>query len=168
VGITVEQTGAGEFRSEPKDEQPVTFQLSPEDTAAMFGLAAKVDLARKLESSAHVANMGQKTIRYEKDGKGAEQTFNYSEDENARALADWFERISESEQCYLSLERTAKYEKIGVNEAILNLQAAWERKRLVAPRQFLPLLDRVAKSESYMQMARTRAANLADTFRTLP
>ncbi len=168
VGITVEQSGAGEFRSEPKDEQPVTFQLSAEETAEIFATAAKVDLTHKLESGARVANMGQKTIRYEKDGKGAEQTFNYSEDENARALADWFERISESESCFLNLERTAKYEKIGVNEAILNLQAAWERKRLVAPRQFLPLLDRIAKGESYMQMARTRAANLADTFRTLP
>ena len=168
VGITVEESGAGEFRSDPKDEQPVIFQLSPAETSELFALAAKVNLAQKLESPAKVAFMGKKTIRLEKDANGAEQTFNFTEDLDARALTDWFERISESERCFLDLERTAKYEKIGVNEAILQLQASWERKRLVAPRQFLPLLDRIAKGDSYVQMARTRAANLADTFRALP
>jgi hypothetical protein len=168
VGITVQQSGAAEFRSDPKDEQPVLFQMTPAETSTLFALADKVNLNMKLESPLKVAFMGTKTIRIEKDGKAVEQTFNYTEDADARALADWFERISESERCFLDLERTAKYEKIGVNEAILGLQSSWERKRLVAPKQFLPLLDKVAKSDSYVQMARTRAANLADSFRSLP
>ena len=168
VGITVAESGAAEFRSDPKDEQPVTFQMSPADTAEMFALAAKLDLSASIESPVKVAFMGRKTIRIEKDGRPREQTFNYTEDAGALALTNWFERISESERCFLDLERTAKYEKIGVNAAILGLQTSWERKRLVAPRQFLPLLDRIAKSESYVQMARTRAANLADVFRSLP
>ncbi len=168
VGITIEQSGAGEYRSDPKDEQPVQFQMSPAETEQVFALAAKVNLNAKLESPAKVAFMGRKTIRFEKDGKVAEQTFNYTEDLDARALSDWFERIAETERCFLDLERTAKYEKIGVNEAILGIQVSWERKRLVAPKQFLPLLDKVAKGDSYVQMARTRAASLADSFRALP
>lgn len=168
VGITVDQSGAGEYRSDPKDEQPVLFQMSAAEAEQLLALAAKVNLNAKLESPAKVAFMGRKTIRIEKDGKVAEQTFNYTEDLDARALADWFERIAESERCFLDLERTAKYEKIGVNEAILGIQVSWERKRLVAPKQFLPLLDKVAKSDTYVQMARTRAASLADSFRALP
>jgi hypothetical protein len=35
----------------------------------------------------------------------------------------------------------------------------------VAPEQFLNLLDRVAKNESYLHMARERAALLAQMFR---
>jgi len=31
--------------------------------------------------------------------------------------------------------------------------------------QYLPLLDRIAKNESYMHQARLRAASLADEFR---
>ncbi len=168
TGIAVDESGAAEFRTDPKDEQPVTFQLSPAETTELFGLAAKVDLNAKLESPLKVAFMGKKTIAIVKDGQAVEQTFNFTEDANARELADWFERISESEWCFLNLERAVKYEKIGVNETILRLQVAWERKRLVAPKQFLPLLDRIVKSDSYVQMARTRAANLADVFRSLP
>jgi len=52
-----------------------------------------------------------------------------------------------------------------VNQSILQLQAAWERKRLLGIQQYLPMLDRVAKNESYLHMARSRAAALADAFR---
>ena len=168
VGITVDQSGAAEFRSDPKDEQPVTFEMTPAEVGELFALAEKLDWNTKLESPLKVAFMGRKTIRIEKEGKAVEQTFNFTEDVDAKALTDWFERISESERCFLDLERTSKYEKIGVNEAILGLQVAWERKRLVAPKQFLPLLDHIAKGDSYVQMARTRAANLADVFRSIP
>jgi len=36
---------------------------------------------------------------------------------------------------------------------------------LMAPEQFLPLLDRIIKNESYMHIARERAASLADSIR---
>lgn len=165
VGITLESSGAGEFRTEPDDKQPVKFQLTPAETAAIFELANQVNLAEKLESPLRVANMGRKTIRYEKAGGAEEQTYNYTESIQARALTDWFERISETEQHYLDLERTAKYDKIGVNDVLLQLQITWERKRLVAASQFVPLLDRIAKNDSYMRIARNRAEALAGTFR---
>jgi hypothetical protein len=165
VGISVETSGAAVFKTDPQDEQPVKFQLSSAETEELFALANKVDLSQKWEAPLKVAFMGTKTIRYENDGKTGQQVYNYTENPEARLLTDWFERISESEQCFIDLERSVKYEKIGVNESLLLLQSEWERKRLVAPQQFLPLLDRVIKSESYLQMARKRAQALADTFR---
>ena len=71
----------------------------------------------------------------------------------------------ETEQDFYIVERAVKFDKLGVNEALLQLQTTVERKRLVAPAQFLPLLDRVVKNESYMHMARERAASLAESFR---
>ena len=41
----------------------------------------------------------------------------------------------------------------------------YDRKRLVGVERFLPLLDRVAKNDTYLHMARERAAALADVFR---
>jgi hypothetical protein len=35
----------------------------------------------------------------------------------------------------------------------------------VAAEQFLPILDRIAKNESYLHEARLRAAKMADTIR---
>ena len=58
-----------------------------------------------------------------------------------------------------------KYDKLGVNQALLLLQVSYEKKRLVAADQYLPLLDRVVKNDSYLHMARERAASLADAIR---
>lgn len=165
VSIWVERSGKAEFRTEPEDQWPIKIQLAPEEATAMFELAEKLDLTQTLEAPIKVANMGAKTLRYEHDDKHAEQRFNYSQDPTAGALLSWFERISESEMIYISLERAMKFDKIGVNDVLLQLQAAWERKQLVAAQQFLPMLDKVSKNEGFLTMARHRASDLADTFR---
>ena len=78
---------------------------------------------------------------------------------------DWFERIAEVEQDWIDLDRASHYDKLGVNDALLRLQITMEHKRLVAAPQFLPLLDRVAKNDTFVHIARERAAGLAETFR---
>ena len=166
VKIVVEKNGQAVYSEAPDDPQPLTFKLSETETGAMFGLAEKLGwFTRTIESGLPVARMGDKVFRYEGEGKAQEQKFNYSSDLDAQALADWFERISESERYLLELERSARFDKLGVNRVILQIQAAYERKRLVAVDQFLKWLDRVTKNESYLNMARERAARLAETFR---
>ena len=166
VKIVVEKNGQAVYSEAPDDPQPLTFKLSETETGAMFGLAEKLGwFTRTIESGLPVARMGDKVFRYEGEGKAQEQKFNYSSDPDAQALADWFERISESERYLLELERSARFDKLGVNRVILQIQAAYERKRLVAVDQFLKWLDRVTKNESYLNMARERAARLAETFR---
>lgn len=166
VEITIDKTGRGEFRDAPDDDRPMRFSLSPAEISEVFGLADKLDrFSTPLESNLKVANMGIKTFRYIDGAKKNEVKFNYSLDENARLLTDWFERITESEMHLINLERTARFDRLGVNRALLQLEVSWDRKRLVSVEQFLPMLDRVAKNESYMHMARERAAQLAEAFR---
>ena len=166
VAITVDQSGAGGYKEAADDDNPLKFQLSAADTAEMFGLADKLDrFKRPLESPLKVAQMGMKTFRFEEGGKTSEVKFNFSEDLDARLLTDWFERISETGQNYYALERAVKYDKLGVNQALLQFNIAMDKKRVVSPQLFLPMLDRVAKNATYLNMARTRAANLADSIR---
>lgn len=166
VSIAVEQNGATVYKEAVNDEYPLNFRLDPSDAAAVFRLAEKMDRFRKpLESGLNVAKMGVKTFRYEDGDAKSEAKFNYSQDEDAKLLHDFFERITETAQIYMRLERTVKYDKLGVNQELLGFEAARDRNRIVAPQQFLPLLDRVAKNESYLHMARERAARLGDTIR---
>jgi hypothetical protein len=166
VAISVDQSGAGDYKEAADDDNPLKFQLSPSDTAEMFGLAEKLDrFKRPLESPLKVAQMGMKIFRFEEAGKRTEVKFNFSEDLDARLLTDWFERISETGQNYYALERAVKYDKLGVNQALLQFNIAMDKKRVVSPQLFLPMLDRVAKNATYLNMARTRAANLADSIR---
>jgi hypothetical protein len=165
MGVTVDKDGAVTYR-ETKDEEPETFKLEPDAVQAMFDLADKLDhFKRPLESGLKVAKTGDKTFRWENGADASEVKFNYSQDDSARLLQDWFERISESERAMMNLRRAIRFDKLGVNDAVLRVDTAWSQKRLLGREQFLPLLDRVAKNESFVNMARERAARLADALR---
>lgn len=167
--ITVDNSGAGLYKDDPKDEDPLKFQLTDAEKGEMFGLADKLDhFSHSLESHLKVANMGMKTLRYEAGGQSGEAKFNYTEDLDAKALTDWFEKIADSERGLITLETAVRFDKLGVQDAILRIEVIRDQKRLVSPQQFLPMLDRVAKNESYLDIARKRAAALADSIRALP
>jgi hypothetical protein len=166
IQITLNQSGDVEYREDPKEDDPIKFQLQDSETQEVFGLVEKAgSLKRPLEAKAKVAFMGTKTLRYENGGEKSEVQFNYTQDPAGQSLADWFERISETAQRRIDLERTAKYDKLGVVDSLLQLQISLDRKRLVAPEQFLPLLDKLANNESYMHTARSRAAEVAAAIR---
>lgn len=168
VEVLLERTGSGTYKEAPDDDQPLKFELSAAETGEVFGLADKLaHFSRPLESPAKVAFMGMKTYRYESGSEKHEVKFNFSEDPDAQALQVWFERIVETERHVINLERAVKYDKLGVNDALLLIQSSYDHGRLVAPQQLLPMLDRVAKNETYMHIARVRAAELADAIRAM-
>ena len=162
----MDKSGAAVYKEAPDDNNPIAIQLAQADCDAMFTLAdALGHFSHPLESNLKVAFMGKKTLRYE-DGASHEVEFNFSVDPNAQALVDRFERIAETERAYIELERTVKYDKLGVQNALIQLEAVRDANRLMDPAQFLPLLDRVVKNESYMHMARERAAVFANAIRS--
>jgi hypothetical protein len=164
--ITLDKSGETEYREAPDDAAPLKFTLREAEVNEVYGLAEKLDyFQRPVESGLKVAFMGTKTFRCEQGGKKHEVQFNYSEDPAARALWEWFERMTESAQHRIDLERAAKYDHLGVVKALNLLASALDRKRLVGLDQYLPALDRIAKNESYMHTARVRAAEIAETIR---
>jgi hypothetical protein len=167
--VQLTEKGEVEYREAPGEDNPITFKLTPAEAARFFDLAARLGhFDRKLESGLPVARMGEKTFRWSRGAQTREQKFNYSLDPEAQALLDWFERICESSQRFIDLERTAQFDKLGVNRSILLIEALWDRGRLMGPDQFLPLLDKIAKQTAYLNMARERAAKLAAIFRDPP
>jgi hypothetical protein len=166
VAITVEQDGQVTYQEAKEDDNPIKILLDRASLQQMFELTDKLDhFQHPLESGLKIANLGLKTFRFEDGAEHHEIQFNYSEDLNAQALLDRFERITETEQHFVNLDRTAHFEKLGVNDVLLQMQITWERNRLVDPAQFLPLLDRIAKNESYLHISRERAAAIADAIR---
>jgi hypothetical protein len=164
--VTLDQNGDTEYREAPDEDNPLQFHLTEAEANEVFGLAEKLDyFKRPLESPAKVAFMGMKTFRYENGEGKSEVKFNFSEDPQARELMDWFERMGESAAHRIELERTAKYDRLGVLKALLLLESAMDRKRLVGLDQYLPMLERIAKNESYMHTARARASEIAEAIR---
>lgn len=169
AAITVERNGQATYQEAKDDDNPIHIQLTETETQEIFDLADKLDhFQHPVESGLKVANMGTKTFRWENDAEKHEVQFNYSTDTAAQALLEYFEKIAETEQDFIDLDRAAHYDKLGVNDALLRIEISMDHKRIVAAQQFLPLLDRVAKNDSYLHIARERAGNLADFIRKPP
>lgn len=166
IQVVVEKTGAAEYREAVDDDLPLKFQLSDTDSKAVFDLADKLDhFKNPLEAPIKVAFMGTKTFRWLDGDQKIEVKFNYTVDPNGQALLGWFERMAESAQHRINVERAAKYDHLGVFKALLQLEAAMEAGRLVAPGQYLPVLDRIVKNENYMHTARARASEIEEMIR---
>jgi hypothetical protein len=167
--ITVEGTGATSYNESEDPDNAEKIQLEASVVTDMFELADRLEHFKKpLESGLKVANMGEKTLRWEAGGDRSQTKFNYSTNEDAKLLSDRFERIAESTQTLLELRRAARHDRLGVNASVLKIQSMWNNKRLVGTAQFLPLLEQVAKDEAYIHMARERAAQIADAIRAMP
>ncbi len=165
VRIQVERSGDVTYQEAVDDDDPLKFTLSKSDTDMLFDLAQRLgNFTRPLESGLKVARMGDKTLRWEQGDDHHEVTFNYTIDPDGQAIADGFEKIVETEQDYIAVDRTVHFDQLGVNDALLQLETTWDNKRLVAPSQFYPLLNRIVKNESFLHMARERAAKLIEEF----
>jgi hypothetical protein len=165
VEISVDRDGTVGYK-ESADDDPENFKLDGDTTAHYFELADRLDhFKHPIESGLKVANMGVKTFRWEEGEQKSEVKFNYSVDENAKTLWDNFERIVESERLLIVLRRVVRHDHLGVQEALLNIQSDWDRRRLAGADQFLPLLDQVSKNEIFMHISRERAAQIAEAIR---
>jgi hypothetical protein len=164
--VSVSKNGALEYKESLTDDQPVKAQLTGNETAWLFDMASKLDFFRgPLESGLKVAKTGKKTFRYDDGtGKTSEAVFNYSLNPLAQQLLNRFENIAATERAYIALEETSRFDKLGVNDALAEIESLWLKKELAAPLQFVPLLTKVASHESYMHLARDRAARLRDAF----
>jgi hypothetical protein len=168
VEVAIDRTGETSYKEAPGDD-PDTFKLSPQITGDMFNLADKLDhFTHPIESGLRVANMGAKRFRWESGSEKGEATFNYSTDENAKALQDWFERIGESERLVFILQRATRHDHLGVNDAMLAIQAEWDARRLIMLPSLVALLEQVAGNDALMHIARERAARMVDAIHAQP
>jgi hypothetical protein len=159
-----------EYKESPTDDQPLKAQLPDSDVATLFGMAEKLGYFKgPLESGLKVANTGKKTLRYDDGaGKSSEAVFNYSLNPTAQQLLERFEQIAESERAYIVLDRAVHYDHLGINDALADVESLWLKKQLAAPRQFVPLFDRITTHETLMHIVRDRAARLKDEFQGPP
>lgn len=163
--IEVQPTGDVQYKESAADDLPVKFKLLEDEVKTIYSLVEKLEFfQRKLESGLPVAKMGEKTYRFSKDGKKNEVKFNYSQDLDAQALQEWFERMTETVNLFYDLDRTVRFEPLGVNRALLLLESAWDRKRLLGYELYYPLLNRVIKNDRYLNMDRERAGRLKTAF----
>ena len=59
-----------------------------------------------------------------------------------------------------------RYDRLGVNDVMLQIQADYDSKQLPEPNRFLDLLDQLAADQKFVDIARDRARTLAARIRS--
>ncbi|MGH9735301.1 MAG: hypothetical protein ACRD8A_12010 [Candidatus Acidiferrales bacterium] len=170
VQVKVNETGGGTFDIRQLDESanPQPLNVGPELSQKLFHLAGELHNFQGVTLEAHrrIANLGQKTFQYQKGSETYEVTFNYTENDPANQLLNIFEGISREEGDISDLKRTARYDPLGVNDVLMQVQNDYKQKLLPEPGQLLPTLDAIAKNDQIINIARDKARNLAGQIRT--
>jgi len=170
VEIKLEDSGSGTFdiRQLEDDANPQPFEAGPALVAKIFSLAAKLHDFNGIDLDLHkrIANLGAKTFRYEKGGEAHEVTFNYTLNPAATELLNIFEGLSRQQQDLSDLLRTLRYDRLGVNDVVVETDDDYSHNLLPEPRRLLAALDQVAADEGIVDIARRRARALAARIRS--
>src|SRR5580658_2157892 len=153
------QNGETEYATAADDPEPLKFKLSEELVKQAFDLADKLDhfKGESLEIRKKVANMGKKTLTYENGAEHGSQSFNYSERPEAMELVALFERISNTQQANIELDRLMHFDKLGLMKRLLQVEMDLDHKDLAEPSLLVPTLEEIAVNKAYMDIARLRA-----------
>jgi hypothetical protein len=169
VEIKVDESGKGtcDIRQLSDDASPQPFQIGAPIAQKIFDLAGKLHDFQGVDLEVHrrLANLGDKTFRYDNGSETHEVTFNYTMNPTATDLLILFENISRQESDLADLQRTMHYDHLGVNDVVQQIQTDYEGKLLPEPERFLPLLDQLAADEKYINIARDKARALAGRIR---
>ena len=148
-------------------EEPVELAIGKDVVGPLFTQAAGLNYFDKpLASSRKVASTGRKLLRYESGGElRGEASFDYSEMRQAREIATWFVKLAETQQHLRSLERAYRFDRLGVNQALVNLEQAYERERVAAPGLLVSILCKISQQQRIVHLARARAGGLLERIR---
>jgi hypothetical protein len=156
-----------EIRQLDEDASAEPFEVGPAVRHRIFELAAdlKYFAINDLDIQKRIANLGQKTFRYERDSEVHEATFNYTLNASASQLEQIFEGLARQQGDLVLLERRVKYDRLGVNDALRQFESDMDHRLLPEPERFLPVLDQIAADSHFVEIARSRARALAERIR---
>jgi hypothetical protein len=170
VEIKINQAGTGTYdiRQLDEDANPQPFEVSAPLAQRIFALAAKLNNFQNVDLDVHrrLANLGAKSLVYEKGGEKHETDFNYTLDDTASQLVNIFEGLARQTTDLSDLVRTMRYDHLGVNDVMQQIERDYNSKLLPEPERLLPTLDQLAADEKLIDLARTRARSLAARIRS--
>jgi hypothetical protein len=146
---------------------PTPFDVSPAVQKKIFDLAAEMKYfaIANLDVQKKIANLGQKTFRYENGAEAHETSFNYTLNSSATQLMQIFEGLARQQQDLVLLQRQAKFDRLGVNDALMQFESDMDHRLLPEPERLLPILDQIAADSHFVEIARSRARALAERIR---
>jgi len=167
--VVHDDSDAATFEIRQLDEDPgaAPFEVSAPLREKMFDLAGQLRNFQGQDLDVHrrIANLGEKSFRWEKGTETHETKFNYTLNSAATQLMQIFEGLARQQELVTLLERRMKYDRLGINDALLQFETDLNHKLLPEPQRALPTLDQIASDSRFVEIGRQRARALAERIR---
>jgi len=156
-----------EIRQLNEDAGTTPFEVGPALRGRIFQLASELHHFKGLDLDVHrkIANLGEKTFRWESPAGTSEVKFNYTLNSAATQLLQICEGLARQQELIELLQRRIKYDRLGVNDALLQFENEFSKSVLPEPERALPLLDQIAGDSRFVEIARQRSRALAERIR---
>lgn len=170
IEIRIEQNSATatyEIRQLDEDPGVVPFEVGPALRGRIFQLVSDLRYFKGLDLDVHrkIAYLGEKTFRWESGGESSQVQFNYTLNTSATQLLQICEGLARQEELIELLQRRIKYDRLGVNDALLQFETDLNKGELPEPERVLPLLEQIANDSRFVEIARQRSRALAERLR---
>ena len=156
-----------DIRQLDEDPSASPFQISGGLRTHMFELATQLNHFQGQDLDVHrkIANLGEKTFRWQKGEDVHEVKFNYTLNSAAAQLLQIFEGLARQQEHVMLLTRRMRYDRLGINDALLQFETDLNHKLLPEPQCALPMLDEIGNDSRFVDIARQRARTLAERIR---
>ena len=156
-----------EIRQLDEDHGASPFEVGSGLRSTMFALAAQLHHFQQQDLDVHrrIANLGEKTFRWQSGSEVHETKFNYTLNRDAAQLLQIFEGLARQQEHAATISRRIKYDRLGINDALLQFESDLNRGLLPEPQRLLPLLDQIAGDPRFVDIARQRARSVAERLR---
>ncbi len=166
LAISVDADGFGTYEGRKLDDapEPRPLRLSPATTRRLFDLASQLNDFESLDLESHkkVANLGLKTLTYERDGRKNKAEFNYTVVREADRLVALFEKLASVEQHVMVLEYAIKYDHLSLPKELLQIQVDLDNKSLADAELMVPTLEQIVRDPRFLHLAQVRAQNILE------
>ncbi len=158
-----------EIRQLDEDPGAIPFEVGAALRGRIFQLVSELHYFKGLDLDVHrkIAYLGQKTFRWESGGESSQVHFNYTLNAAATQLLQICEGLARQEELIELLTRRIKYDRLGVNDALLQFETDLNKGELPEPARALPLLEQIANDSRFVEIARQRSRALAERLRHL-
>jgi hypothetical protein len=159
--------GSYEIRQLDEDPGATPFQVGAPLRSKMFALAGELKHFQGQDLDVHrkIAYLGEKTFRWDCGSETHETKFNYTMNAAASQLLQIFEGLARQQEDADLISRRMKYDRLGINDALLQFESDLNRSLLPEPIRLLPMLEQIAADAKFVDIARQRSRSLAERIR---
>lgn len=168
--IAVDAQGKGTYEArkiaDPSNSRPM--KLSASTTEELFDLCERLNFFQSVELESHkkVANLGRKTLGYERDGRENRVEFNYTQRREAQELTELFEKIAGVQAHIETLEYAIKYDHLSLPKELRQIQVDLEKRALADPELMVPALEKIVRNRRFLNLAQARAQDILERIQT--